>query len=121
VSVRILIVDDHSGFRSLARRLLEAGGYQVVGEAADGVSAVSAAGALQPALVLLDIQLPDCDGFEVARQLNEHCPGSHIVLISSRDARDYGRRLRQHGVRGFISKGELSVAALNRVVAGRTG
>ncbi|MGH3785424.1 MAG: response regulator [Pseudonocardiaceae bacterium] len=113
---RVLIVDDHFGFRSLARELLEAGGYVVVGEVADGVSAITAAGVLRPELVLLDIQLPDRDGFDVARQLIEHCPGTQIVLISTRDARDYGRRIHQSGVRGFITKGEFSPAALTKLL-----
>jgi len=117
VNASVLIIDDHLGFRSLARELLEAGGYVVVGEAADGVSAVAAAGVLKPELVLLDVQLPDRDGFEVARQLTEYCPETQIVLISTRDARDYGRRLHQSGVRGFIPKGEFSPAALTKLLA----
>jgi DNA-binding NarL/FixJ family response regulator len=121
VSASVLIVDDHAGFRSLARRLLEAEGYLVMGEAEDGVAAVAAASALQPALVLLDIQLPDRDGSDVARQLNEHCPSSQIVLISTRDARDYGHRLDHSGVRGFIPKDELSAAALSELLLKTTG
>lgn len=116
MSVSVLIVDDHVGFRSLVRKLLEAEGYLVVGEAADGASAVAAAGALQPALVLLDIQLPDRDGFDVARQLKEHCPSSQIVLISTRDACDYGCRLDQSGARGFIPKSELSATILSELL-----
>jgi len=65
----LLIVDDHPGFRSLARRLLEAGGFEVVGEAADGHAAIAAARTLRPDVVLLDIQLPDIDGFEVTALL----------------------------------------------------
>jgi DNA-binding NarL/FixJ family response regulator len=107
-----LIVDDHPNFRSLARRLLEMEGYVVVGEAKDGVSAVAAAITLQPELVLLDIQLPDCDGFQVARDLKEHAPTSQVVLVSSRDARDYGPLLGTSPARGFISKAELSGVAL---------
>lgn len=110
--INVLIVDDHAGFRSLARSLLEAGGYVVVGEAADGTSALAAATALKPALVLLDVQLPDRDGFAVARELTENSPEVQIVLISTRDARDYGRRLDESGVRGFIPKGELCPAVL---------
>ncbi len=114
--INTLIVDDHAGFRSRARSLLEAGGYVVVGEAVDGASALAAAIALKPALVLLDVQLPDRDGFAVARELAKNFPEVHIVLISTRDARDYGRRLDESGARGFIPKGELSPAALTRLL-----
>jgi DNA-binding NarL/FixJ family response regulator len=116
VCTNVLIVDDHAGFRSRARSLLEAGGYVVVGEAVDGASALTAAMALKPALVLLDVQLPDRDGFVVARELTNKFPEVQIVLISTRDARDYGRRLDESGVRGFISKGELSPAALTSLL-----
>lgn len=112
----VLIVDDHNGFRSLARRLLEADGYIIVGEAADGASAVAATEELRPDLVLLDVQLPDCNGIDVARQLLESSPRLHIVLISTRDARDYGYRLHQSGVRGFVTKSELSSGALTRLL-----
>src|ERR1700726_226654 len=93
VGPRVLIVDDHAGFRSMARRLLQAGGYEVVGEAADGSSGLQAARHLRPDLVLLDIQLPDVDGCEVARWLAAEADPPAVVLISSRDAEDYGARL----------------------------
>ena len=69
VGPTVLIVDDHADFRAFARTLLEAGGFEVVGEAGDGASALVAARALKPGLVLLDIQLPDIDGFAVCEQL----------------------------------------------------
>ena len=69
VGPTVLIVDDHADFRAFARTLLEAGGFEVVGEARDGASALSAARALRPELVLLDVQLPDIDGFAVCEQL----------------------------------------------------
>ncbi|MDQ3765189.1 MAG: response regulator transcription factor [Actinomycetota bacterium] len=116
MSINVLIVDDHAGFRSLARSLLETDGYIVVGEAADGTSALAAATVLKPALILLDVQLPDRDGFAVARELTKRCPDVLIVLISTRDARDYGRRLDESGALGFIPKGELSSAALTNLL-----
>lgn len=116
---RVLIVDDHPGFRAQARALLIAAGYDVVGEAADGESGVRVARDLSPDVVLLDVQLPDITGFEVIRRV--HCqPGPPaVILISSRDARDYGSRIGRSGARGFIAKAELSAPALEAVLAGQ--
>ncbi|MGH2905690.1 MAG: response regulator [Solirubrobacterales bacterium] len=116
----VLIVDDHPAFRASARLLLESEGYEVVGEAADGASAIEQVGTLSPDLVLLDVQLPDIDGFAVAEQVSaERIGGTHaptIVLVSSRDRTDFGSLLDSAGVRGFISKGELSGEALAELV-----
>jgi DNA-binding NarL/FixJ family response regulator len=108
----LLIVDDHPGFRSLARKLLEAGGFEVVGEAANGHAAVATARQLQPDMVLLDIQLPDIDGFEVTARLADGKVGPVVVLTSTRDRVDYGERVERSGARGFIPKAALSGAAL---------
>jgi DNA-binding NarL/FixJ family response regulator len=110
----VLIVDDHAAFRSFARALLEAQGFEVVGEAADGGSAISKAARLRPAVVLLDIQLPDIDGFAVAERLAAEAA---VVLISSRDESAYRRRLAASPARGFIAKADLSGAALAALVA----
>jgi len=112
VACTVLIVDDHAGFRSFARGLLQGEGFDVVGEAADGGSALIAAARLLPQLVLLDVQLPDFDGFEVARRIAEWPSGPAVVLISSRDASSYRRRLVGTSARGFITKSDLSAAAL---------
>jgi DNA-binding NarL/FixJ family response regulator len=114
----LLIVDDHPGFRSLARRLLEAGGFEVVGEAADGHAAVASARELRPDMVLLDIQLPDIDGFQVTARLADGEAGPVVVLTSTRDRADYGQRVERSGARGFIPKAELSGAALRAFVGG---
>lgn len=111
----VLIVDDHAGFRGFARRLLEAGGYTVVGEAEDGASALAAAEALRPQLVLLDVFLPDTDGFAVARRLADSGNGAVVVLTSSREAADLGARLDRSRAQGFIHKDDLSGAALASV------
>jgi DNA-binding NarL/FixJ family response regulator len=113
---RVLIVDDHPGFRAQARALLAAAGYEVVGEAADGKSGVRVARDLSPDVVLLDVQLPDISGFEVVRQVHTEPSPPAIVLISSRDAADYGGRIRRCGARGFISKADLSASALTAVL-----
>lgn len=105
---RVLIVDDHATFRATARRLLEAEGYDVVGEAEDGASALEAVARLRPEIVLLDVQLPDMDGFEVSRRLCANGASPKIVLTSSRDASEFGDLVGTCGSRGFIPKAELS-------------
>ena len=108
----VLIVDDHADFRAFARALLAAGGFEVVGEAPDGAAALSQARALKPDLVLLDVQLPDIDGFAVCDQLAADAAPPAVVLTSSRDASSYRRRLGGSSARGFITKADLSAPAL---------
>jgi DNA-binding NarL/FixJ family response regulator len=116
VSVTVLVVDDHADFRASARALLEADGFTVIGEAADGHAALAAARKLRPSVVLLDIQLPLLDGFAVADRLGRDPDGPAVVLISSRDARAYGRRLDSSTAIAFIPKSDLSGAALTGVL-----
>lgn len=108
----VLIVDDHKAFRTSARHLLEADGLEVVGEAATGSDALELIGELSPDIVLLDIQLPDIDGFMVAKELRERGERAVIVLTSSRDAADYGASIAESGARGFVPKGDLSGEAI---------
>jgi DNA-binding NarL/FixJ family response regulator len=111
----LLIVDDHDGFRHQARALLAAEGFEVVGEAPDGAMALAAVERLRPDVVLLDILLPDIDGFEVARRLAQGDARPRIVLTSSRYAADFGDRLPASAAAGFVHKGNLSGATLARI------
>ena len=113
----VLIVDDHPGFRARARELLEADGFEVVGEAGDGSSGLEAARELEPDVVLLDVQLPDLDGFEVADRLTWSSNGPTVVLVSSRDGSDFGPLVRDCGARGFIPKAELSGERLRELLS----
>src|SRR5579862_1622848 len=115
----ILIVDDHDGFRRFVRGMLEAAGFTVA-EAATGAEATHAARTVRPGLVLLDIQLPDVDGFEVARRLAADPAGGPapvVVLTSTREASDYGGRIAASPAAGFLPKDQLSGAALRRFLA----
>ena len=114
----VLIVDDHPGFRSMARVMLEAGGFVVVGEAGEGVEAYRLATDLRPDVVLLDIQLPGVDGFGVAQRLLALPAPPAVVLISTRDAADYGARIDASGAIGFINKARLSGDTLRATLAG---
>lgn len=116
----VLIVDDHPSFRATARMLLECDGWTVVGEAATGAEAVRRARELCPRLILLDVNLPDTDGFAVAAELcgapRNGTPPPAIVLVSSREARDFGPRVTACGAAGFVSKADLSGDALREVL-----
>ena len=112
---RVLIVDDHQPFRAVARELLESAGYVVTGEAADAEEALAAIASDRPDAILLDVQLPDRDGFTVATSLAAS-DGPAVVLISSREADDYGRRVEACGARGFISKSNLSAATFAAIL-----
>lgn len=120
MSKSVLIVDDHPSFRASARRLLEESGYLVVGEAADGQTGIAAAGELDPDLVLLDVQLPDLNGFQVAARIADLATsGPVIVLTSSRDLSDLGEEVATSAARGFIPKSELSGEALAAIAGER--
>ena len=114
----ILVIDDHGGFRATARRMLERDGWTVVGEAADGRSGLAAAAALAPDVVLLDIGLPDIDGFDVAERLASAGAADppSVVLVSSRDRGAYGDRVHRSGAVGFLSKDELDGGTLRSLV-----
>ncbi len=117
VADRVLIVDDHAEFRALARAVLEADGFEIVGEAIDGAATLAAVDRVRPDVVLLDVQLPDVNGFDVARELCDRDDGPVVVMISSRDASDFGHRLERSGAVGFIPKSRLSGAALAALMA----
>jgi DNA-binding NarL/FixJ family response regulator len=113
---RVLIVDDHAGFRRCAKDLLTSEGFAVVAEAGDGEEAVRLAAASTANLVLVDVQLPDMDGFAVTERLLSMDRDLPIVLISSRDRSDYGDLIAQSGARGFVSKDELSGDSLRELL-----
>jgi DNA-binding NarL/FixJ family response regulator len=118
VGHRVLIVDDHPSFRATAKVLLEADGFVVVGEAADGQSAIAEICRLRPEVVLLDVGLPDLDGFEVCSKLNGYrgdLPA--VILCSSRDATDFGSIVNHCGARGFVPKAELSGERLEALLS----
>jgi DNA-binding NarL/FixJ family response regulator len=116
VGQTLLVVDDHSGFRACAREVLQAEGFEVVGEAADAASGIAAARELRPDVVLLDVQLPDLDGIQASHQIATPDGKSAIVLTSSRDFTDLAGAIAESPARGFISKSELSGAAVRNLL-----
>ena len=121
VAPTIVIVDDHEDFRVRAAEMLAAAGYEVLGSCPDGRSALSAIAALRPDVVLLDVQLPDIDGFTVVARARVDAGGAGpaVVLTSTREAADYGGRVAESGAAGFINKAELSARSLSALVSGR--
>jgi DNA-binding NarL/FixJ family response regulator len=113
----VLIVDDHPSFRAVAQMVLENEGFEIVGAVADGESAVAATLELEPDILLLDVELPDIDGFEVAARLRQAGSRTAIVLASSRDGSEFGSAIADSGARGFIAKAELSGDAVRALVA----
>jgi DNA-binding NarL/FixJ family response regulator len=116
MGVTVLIVDDHPAFRRFARRLLEQAGFAVVGEAADGASAVRATRELCPEAMLLDVLLPDRSGLDVAAELAGTDASPAVVLTSSRSAGDLGVALRDVPARGFIEKAALTGAGFAELI-----
>ena len=103
-----LVVDDHPSFRRMARRLLTAAGYEVVGEAADAAGAITAVRRCRPAFVLLDVLLPDGSGIDVADVITG-LGAPLVLLVSSRPAADFGPAL---SGREFVTKSGLTVERL---------
>lgn len=116
MAATVLLVDDHAGFRAQARALLAGAGFDVVAEAEDAAGALTATRTFRPQVILLDIQLPDESGFEVARAILQEGDPPIVILVSSREASDYGSRIDRSGARGFITKAELSAAAIDALV-----
>ncbi len=112
MSWTLLIVDDHAGFRAAARALLDADPFTVIGEAASGGEGVAEVERLCPQVVLLDVQLPDRDGFEVAELMARSPRPPRVLLTSSRSIGDVRSRLAASSAIGFLSKDQLSPGAL---------
>lgn len=117
----VLIVDDNGSFRALARVLLEAGGFRVVGEADSIAAALASAEAARPDVVLLDIGLPDRDGVSACADVQAVFPAAAIVFCSVRGLDQYGDAVARSPAVGFLTKSQLSAEALARIVAGAAG
>jgi DNA-binding NarL/FixJ family response regulator len=113
---RVLVIDDHDGFRASARKLLVAEGFEVVGEAADAASGIEAARTLHPDVILLDVQLPDLNGVTASARIAALNGGSSIILISTCDLDDAESALAESAARGFIPKAELDGAAIRELL-----
>jgi len=114
----VLVVDDDAAFRALATRTLTAWGHVVVGEAATFAEAVVRSDELRPDAVLLDVGLPDGDGFALAQQLAALPWRPRVVLISSDSDVANVAVARRMGAAGFVPKDELPGSSLRNLLAG---
>jgi len=114
---RVLIVDDNAAFRDAARQLLERAGFSVVAEAESGAGGVEEAKAHGPDVAIVDVQLPDFDGFEVAARLSELEAAPQVILISSLDGSDFGALVAASSALGFLPKAELSASLVAALLA----
>ena len=121
-SVRVLTVDDHATFREAARAVVAAtSGFETVGEATSGEEGVAAAVRLRPDLVILDVQLPDIDGYEAARRIAPHRPSVVICLVSTEDDALEGDPARRCGASAYIRKQDLRPSVLEELWATHHG
>jgi DNA-binding NarL/FixJ family response regulator len=115
--MRVLVADDHSLFRDGLVSLLEAAGYEIVGQVGDGLAAVHLAQELQPDLVLLDLTMPKIDGHEALLQIREGAPGTKVVILTvSDDDRDLRAAIRA-GAHGYLLK-SLNADEFLEMIAG---
>ena len=115
----MLVADDHAGFRGAVRLLLEKGGVEVVGEVADGASAIVAVRTLLPDIVILDVGLPDTSGFDVAARLSKHRPAPLTILVSSRKAPGDDERALAVGAHAYFDKADLDADAVDALIEAR--
>ena len=113
---RILVIDDNNAFRAAVGRLLATDGFVVLAEAATGARGVQLAREYEPDVVIVDVQLPDTDGFDVAEQLDQLDLALQVILTSSLDSSDLGALLTESSARGFIPKAELSASAIEALL-----
>ena len=113
---RIVVVDDHRPFLDAVSRTLQRAGWAVTSvDDADGVQAVVAA--VRPAVVLLDVQMGDASGFDIARRLVDAPDPPAVLLISARAASSYGDAVATCGARGFLDKLSFTAAAMDDLLA----
>lgn len=117
-SIPVLIVDDVAAVRrDLCTALTLAGSIEIVGEAGDGLEAVRLAGSLEPAVVLMDLEMPRMDGYEAAQRIRAVRPGCRIVALTVHGYPSARQRARQSGIDEFVVKGaplESLIAAITK-------
>lgn len=123
MSIHLLLADDHGVLRDGLRFLLEAQpNLQVIGEAANGRQAVQQAAQLRPDIVVMDIGMPELNGIEATRQIQQTCPNTQVIILSMHSMAEHVQRAFQAGARGYVLKeaiGAELVDAINTVYLGQ--
>lgn len=114
--MRVVLVDDHAAFRSTARRILEAGGIEVVADVGDAAAALVAAEDLRPDVVLADVHLAGDDGLALAERVAALADAPAFVAMSAWDEEDVAPHLEGRPVRAFVTKASLSARALREAL-----
>lgn len=112
----VLVIDDNPAFREALRQLLARGGFVVIAEAENGREGIRQAGAHRPDIAIVDVQLPDIDGFEVAGEIGGLGLNVQVILTSSLDGADLGALVIDSPAEGFIPKAELSSSAIDALL-----
>jgi two-component system response regulator YesN len=114
---RVLVADDEPEFREWLKELLDGSDdFQLVGEAGTGSEAVNLILSLLPDLVIADMYMPEPDGLEVARYVQNHFSTTKAILVSAYEERVYERLAREEGALAFIPKARLSLDALRQAL-----
>ncbi|AUN15076.1 chemotaxis protein CheY [[Clostridium] sordellii] len=115
---RVLIVDDAAFMRMSIRKMLEENGFEIVGEAENGLMAIEKYQELQPEVVTMDITMPEMDGLEALRQIKKIDPAASIVMVSALGQEARMKEAIIYGAKGFIVKPfkeEIIVSALAKL------
>ncbi len=121
-TIRVLLADDHAVLRAGLKVLLEAeSDIAVVGEAADGLECVNLASETQPDVILLDINMPNCNGLEALKDLRQRVPESHVLILTMHDDEGYLRQVLTSGGSGYVLKQSASEELLSAIRAVNQG
>src|SRR2546422_7503848 len=120
--VRIFLADDHVVVRQGLKALLEREGFQVIGEASDGYTALQLIPSLNPDVAVIDVAMSLMNGIEIAEQLRKSCPKTKSIVLTQHDEDQYVKAALRAGVRGYVLKGQAGtdlVQAIHHVMRGR--